>query len=69
LEYLQTETVQSILVPLGNSSYVNDCNLKKSKTRMENYYQATYLASGKRSISVQRGGERSHYLAAVPVPN
>ena len=38
---------------------------------MENYYQSTYLPSGKRSISVQRGGERStklHYPAAA-VPN
>jgi len=69
LDYLQTETAQSILVPHASSSYVNDYNLKKSKSRMENYYQASYLASGKRSISVQRGGERSHYLAGVPVPN
>ena len=71
----QSETQQqSILLPnsSSSSSYMGDHNLSKSKSRMENYFQAIYLPPGKRSISVQRGGERStkiHYQAAVPVPN
>lgn len=67
MDYLHTETVPT---SGGSNSYVDDY---KSKSRIENYYQSkTYLPSAKRSISVQRGGERSsklQYSAALAVPN